>query len=583
MWPGPHSSTADFLKYLCRRFGGVEIKMSIITLKKSNCRSCFKCGSHCPVKSIRFTGDGACIIADECILCGNCFVVCPQDAKQISSELERVKGFLRDGEQVFVSLAPSFVSNYENVGIDEISFALTRMGFAGVEETAIGATIVKNEYERILREEKRDVVISSCCHSVNLLVQKYFPSLVDCLADVMSPMLAHCRQIKETYPDAKCVFVGPCISKKDEATSCGGIVDAVLTFDELSAWLREENVDLDKEAKKITKSRARLFPTVGGILDTMNCTEEGYAYLTVDGVENCMDALRDIEAGLLHSCFIEMSGCNGSCLNGPVMAKNDRSLVRDCKTIRDFAGEEDFFAEYKQDSVKREFKPIRIDGSMPSEAEIREILLLMGKTTKEDELDCGSCGYDTCREKAISVCRGKSEPSACLPLLRKKAENFSDILVKTAPSGIIVLNEDLEIQKINEEAEGILCIPASRSVIGEPLREFIDDISPFMAVKFTGKNIIAERCNLARYDKCVVQNIVYDRDDGVIVCFMRDVTEDEREREKKEALSRQTVEVADRVVERQMRIVQEIASLLGETAAETKIALTKLKESLNDE
>ena len=171
-----------------------------LTLKKSNCKNCYKCIRHCPVKSIRFSANQAHIIGEDCILCGQCFVVCPQNAKQIVDETEKAKVFLLSGSPVYVSLAPSFAANYAGVGINGMRKALKRLGFADVEETAIGATMVKREYERILREEQPDVLISSCCHSLNLLVQKYFPGALPFLANVQSPMQAHCSDIKRRHP-----------------------------------------------------------------------------------------------------------------------------------------------------------------------------------------------------------------------------------------------------------------------------------------------------------------------------------------------------------------------------------------------
>ena len=190
--------------------------MDCLTLKKSNCKNCYKCIRHCPVKAIRFSGNQAHIIGDECILCGHCFVVCPQNAKEIVNETEKVRVLLQS-YPVYVSLAPSFIANYEGVGINAMRTALKKLGFADVEETALGATVVKNEYDRLLREEKRDIVISSCCHSVNLLIQKYFPKELPYLADVLSPMQAHCADLKRRHPGAKTVFIGPCVAKKDEA------------------------------------------------------------------------------------------------------------------------------------------------------------------------------------------------------------------------------------------------------------------------------------------------------------------------------------------------------------------------------
>ena len=221
--------------------------MECLTLKKSNCKNCYKCIRHCPVKSIRFTGNQAYIIGDECIMCGQCFVVCPQNAKQITDETEKVKVFLQSGVPVVVSLAPSFVANFDGVGIESMREALKQLGFYDVEETAIGATIVKREYDRICNEEGRDIIITSCCHSVNLLIQKHFPKLIPYLADVLSPMQAHCKEIKKRIPNAKTVFIGPCVAKKDEAQRYEGLVDAVLTFDELSAWLKSKNIVPEKK------------------------------------------------------------------------------------------------------------------------------------------------------------------------------------------------------------------------------------------------------------------------------------------------------------------------------------------------
>lgn len=557
--------------------------MDCLTLKKSNCKNCYKCIRHCPVKSIRFSGNQAHIIGNECILCGQCFVVCPQNAKEIVDETEKVRVLLQSGAPVYVSLAPSFVANYDGVGIESMRDALKKLGFADAEETAIGATIVKREYERILSEEKRDVLISSCCHSINLLIQKYFPNELPCLADVVSPMQAHCKDIRSRHPDAKTVFIGPCVAKKDEAEHYQGIVDAVLTFEELTAWLKSENIELEKKMDASEESRARFFPTTGGILKTMAQNEPGYTYLAVDGVENCIAALRDIENGNIHHCFIEMSACVGSCVGGPVMEKYHRSPVKDYMAVAGYAGERDFpVAQPDLVQVKKNFEYIEKKLQPPTETEINSILRQMGKFKPSDELNCGSCGYDTCRDKAIAIYQGKAEISMCLPFLKEKAENFSDTIVKNTPNGIIVLNESLEVQQINSAAREIMNIRSASDIMGEQVVRILDP-AVFVEVLSSGRGVYNQRTYLAEYKRYVEQTVVYDRDYHLLICIMRDVTDEENEREKKENISRQTVEIADRVVDKQMRIVQEIASLLGETAAETKIALSKLKESITDE
>ncbi len=557
--------------------------MDCLTLKKSNCKNCYKCIRHCPVKSIRFSGNQAYIIGNECILCGQCFVVCPQNAKQIVDETEKVKVILQGDEPVVVSLAPSFVANYEGVGIDSMRKALKQLGFYDVEETAVGATIVKNEYERMIDEESRDVIITSCCHSVNLLIQKYFPRELDFLADVLSPMQAHCLDIKRRIPGAKTVFVGPCVAKKDEAQHYEGIVDAVLTFDELTAWLASENIELCGDEEENENSRARFFPTTGGILKTLSKENPNYTYMAIDGTQNCIEALKDIESGKIHRCFIEMSACSGSCIGGPVMEKFHRSPVKDYMAVAKFAGKKDFEVSTPDSlSLRKEFTEIERKLQPPSEEEIREILRQMGKTRKSDELNCGSCGYDTCREKAIAIYHGKAEISMCLPYLKDKAESFSDTIVRNTPNGLIVLNEKLEVQQINKAALKILNIRYASDVMGDQVVRIMEP-ADFLDVLNKGRNIHNKRVYLAEYEKYVEETIVYDREYRLLVCILRDVTAEEMQREKKEDISRQTVEIADRVVDKQMRIVQDIASLLGETAAETKIALSKLKESISDE
>ena len=557
--------------------------MSCLTLKKSNCKNCYKCIRHCPVKSIRFSGNQAHIVGNECILCGQCFVVCPQNAKQIVDDTEKVKVLIQSGDPVYVSLAPSFIANYTGIGINGMRAALKKLGFADAEETALGASVVKTEYEKMLAEGDRDIVISSCCHSINLLIQKYFPSELPLLADVLSPMQAHCTSLKQRHPEAKTVFIGPCVAKKDEAEHYAGIVDAVLTYEELTKWLEAEHITPEPDMDETEESRARFFPTTGGILKTMAQNAPGYTYVAIDGVENCMAALRDIESGKVHKCFIEMSACIGSCVGGPVMEKYHRAPIADYTAVAHYTGKKDFnVTQPDSEEIRKIFEPIELRNGTPSDAEIAEILKKMGKNRPEDELNCGSCGYNTCREKAIAIYHGKAEISMCLPYLKDKAESFSDCIVNNTPNGLIVVNDSLEVQQINAAARKIMNIRYSSDVLGDQLVRILDP-APFLKVLESKRSLRDYRVYLAEYKKYVEQTIVYDMNYHMLVCIMRDVTDEENEREKKESISRQTVEIADKVVDKQMRIVQEIASLLGETAAETKIALTKLKESISDE
>lgn len=555
-----------------------------LTLKKSNCKNCYKCIRHCPVKSIRFSANQAHIVENECILCGQCFVVCPQDAKEIVNDIEKAKVLIQSDDPVYASIAPSFIANYNGIGIESLKKALLKLGFYDVEETAIGATYVKNEYEKMVKDGEHNIIISSCCNTVNLLIQKYFPRALKYLANVLSPMQAHCSDIKKRNPKAKTIFIGPCLSKKEEADRYKGIVDCVLTFEELTNWLNDEGIELEKvEEKVIDHSKTRLFPTTGGILKTMNCSESEYNYLAIDGVENCINTLKDIENGSVSKCFIEMSACVGGCIAGPIIEKKHCSHLKDYVLVNNYAGNKDFeVTQLESKYYIKNFAPIDLHKDMPSEYDIAQILKQMGKTKKSDELNCGSCGYNTCREKAIAIYQGKAQISMCLPYLKEKAESFSDSIVSNTPNALIVLNDKFEVQQINAAAKKLLHIKSDSDVLGDQVVRILDPV-PFIKVLDTKVNLRNKKVYLAEYEKYVEQTIIYDANCHLLICIMRDVTEMTKEKSKKEEISKQTIEIADKVVDKQMRIVQEIASLLGETAAETKIALTKLKESITDE
>jgi iron only hydrogenase large subunit-like protein/uncharacterized Fe-S cluster-containing protein len=567
-----------------------------LTLKTGDCKNCYKCIRHCPVKSIRFFNNQAHIIDDECILCGNCFVACPQKAKEIRSDIEKAEALLEGGAPVYVSVAPSFAANYAArpdkgdggaLSIRRMEGALKKLGFAGAEETALGAAVVKRRYDAMIDAEEQEVIISSCCPSVNLLIQKYYPEALPWIAPVLSPMQVHCADLKRRHPGAKTLFAGPCISKKAEAEMYG-LADCVLTFAELSRWFEKKNITLDADDPEGGKGRAdethtltRAFPTSAGILHTMEKKNSRYAYLAVDGIDNCKAAIEDILEGRLGKCFIEMSACTGSCIGGPAMGKR-RSPVRDYVAIRSRAGNRDFeTGEFPDEDLRQTFKTLLPRKVHFGKNAVDEVLRQIGKTRPEDELNCGTCGYNTCRDKARAVLEGKASLTMCLPYLIGKAESFSDDIIRHTPNGIIVLNESLEVQQINAAACKLLNIAAG-NILGDQVVRILDPV-PFLEVCREEKNSYNGRVYLADYGKHVDQTILYDKNYHIIICIMRDVTEETNRKEAKESFNRNAMEITDRVIEKQMRTVQEIASLLGETTAETKIALTKLKESLIDD
>ena len=556
-----------FLPARCWRSWGGSRNEQIPAAQKSNCKNCYKCIRNCPVKSIKFADGQANIIPDECILCGRCFVNCPQDAKQIRDDVPRVKEMIASGKKVIASVAPSFIAEFPLMDFAAMKDALLKLGFADAQETAIGATIVKTEYEKMIASGKHDVIISSCCHSVNALIQKYYPSVLPYLADVLSPMLAHCRVIKEENPGACAVFIGPCISKKEEAELYGEC-DVALTYEELEAWMNEAGVVPAGDSTEPDEGkRGRFFPIKGGIIKSMHTENTGFTYLAVDGVQNCIAAIKEIESGALKNCFIEMNACEGACINGPAISHHHKPLLSGEVKVVAFAGDDEFRVAMPIDTFKN-IPYIGTHEKIPGEAAIKEILAKMGKTSPEQELNCGSCGY-----------QGKADLSMCLPFLKEKAETFSGYVINNTPNAIFVLDENLCVQQINKAGCALFNLKTPSDILGSPIVRLLNP-ADYLGVMTSGVPIKEKKHYLAEYKKYVAETIVYDHEYHIVFSIMRDITSEEERQSERSELCNKTVAITNEVIEKQMRVVQEIASLLGETTAETKIALTQLKDAL---
>jgi len=555
----------------------------ILNLNKNNCTDCYKCIRDCSVKAITFAHDTAEIVHNECILCGRCYVTCPQKAKQVRNDVQRVKDAIASGRRVVCSLAPSFIANFRIRSLDVIADALKSLGFAEVQETAIGAQLVSEEYARIMEEGKLHVLISSCCPSINMLIRKYHPTMLPYLAKVLTPMEAHCKLIKEQQPDAFTVFIGPCIAKKQESDE-GSFTDVALTFDELADWFSEAGVVLPYEHVDPASegALARLYPATGGVLKA-TAKVKGYRRIAIDGIDNCRAVFTEIENDEFGKVFIEMSACEGSCVNGPCIRDHAERRLKGALRVDTFSGsgETPFEVEQKPD-IRTTYA---FDGGhkmqFGSEA-IRDMLFKMGKTSPEKELNCGSCGYPTCRDKAIAILEGKAKIEMCLPFLKEKAESFSDTIIHNTPTAIIVMDEDLVVQQINPSAIRMFKLKDASEILQEHVVRILDPRNYQMIVN-AALHTQNHKHFLADYDLYVDETILYDRQYHVVITLIRDVTEHEKLRIQGSELKQQTVEITNKVIDKQMRIVQEIASLLGETTAETQIALNRLKDAMTHE
>ena len=551
----------------------------------NDCRSCYKCIRSCPTKSISFLDGHAQIVQNECVYCGRCYIVCPQNCKIVRDDLLNARRLVMEGD-TYASLAPSFQAAFPDTSLQTVVDALLKLGFKGVEETAIGATIVKREYERLIHEGDEKLIISTCCHSINLLVEKHYPAAKKHLAPVLSPMLAHGLDLKKRHPGAKVVFIGPCISKKDEIDRYPGYVDCVLTFPELKRWLGESQVELsiDGAVKKKEESRARLFPIEGGILKTMDQEPAaGYSYLAISGMERCISALEDIVAGKIkQKVFIEMSACPGSCIAGPMVSKTERALVSDYLAVQDSAGEKDFVVdEFDPKELDKRFASLEVKALEPSEEEIRSVLLKIGKKEKKDELNCSSCGYPTCRDKAIAVLRGKANLEMCLPYLMNKAESFSNMVVEQSDNAIVILSPSLSIILANPRMASLLGAGDGKELIGKDIASFLDP--EIFAEALAGHDTYRKKVYLAEYGRYMEVSVNFESRYQILIGIYHDVTSEEKKRKKEEEIAEKAASITTSVIEKNMRAVQEIASLLGESTAATKVALNELKDALRGE
>lgn len=569
--------------------------MSIIQFKEANCKNCYRCIRSCQVKSIAFRNEQAEIIEKECILCGHCFLECPQNAKSIQSDVEKVKEYIKKGEKVYVSLAPSYVGIFKGANIAKMSAALKKLGFAHVEETAIGAAQVSLQYAELLQKHEMKNIITTSCPTSVLLVERHYPELIPYLAPVVSPMMAHCRMMKQVYgPRIKVVFIGPCISKKFECADVAindGSLNNVLMFEELRDWFLQEGIrveDMDVDAREMRAAMHRLYPIPGGIIRTIGRdARQNYKNIAVDGIENCIEALKSLRDEELSGFFIEMSACPGSCLGGPGMKSCDVSYMaaKDAVIKNAASRVADASAVPLTENAKAAFHKRFIDRSvkrpMPTEEQIQAILNQTGKTTPDKHLNCGSCGYSTCRDKAIAVFQGKADVKMCMPYMREKAESISNVVIDNTPNGIIILDKDLNILEYNPAAAVLLKLNG-RPVVGEPLMSIIDCES-LDIVRQKGVNLLDEKVYYEELDLAVEQSIVCVKENAIYIVLLKDITNEKRQHEKIGQMREETMDIAQKVIEKQMRVAQEIASLLGETTAETKLALTTLKKSISAE
>lgn len=567
--------------------------MAIIDFKATKCRHCYKCVRNCEVKAIMVRDGRAEIMPDNCILCGRCLQICPQSAKTLVSDLDKVKLMIRSGERVIVSMAPSYMGLLKYRTIGQVRAALLQLGFEDVRETSEGAALVTAEYARLLEEGKMENIITTCCPSVNDLIEKYYPQLTKYLAPVVSPMIAHGMMIKQQLgAEVKVVFLGPCIAKKKEAQDIrhAGYIDAVLNFNDISRWLNDEDIAIeeceDLPFDHMDPKVNRLYPVTNGVVSSVLATQkqaDGYRKFYVHGETNCMDLCKSMVRGEITGCFIEMNMCSGGCIKGPTVS--DPSISRfkvkldmEETIAREPVADEVTAPEIAAVNLHKVFMDQSPKDPVPTQEEIRHILAMTGKKKPDDELNCGACGYPTCREKAIAVFQKKAELNMCIPFMYEKSESFANLVMETSPNIVIIVDENMKIMEYSAVGEKYFGKTRAEA-LQMYLYEFIDPVD-FQWVLDTHQNIHGKKVSYPEYKLDTLQNLVYIEKENVVLATFIDITKEEEQARLDYEKKLDTIDLAQRVIHKQMMVAQEIAGLLGETTAETKTTLTTLCKTL---
>jgi len=563
--------------------------MHPISTRRADCKDCYRCLRVCPVQAISVQDGQARVQEEKCILCGKCVLECPQKAKLIKSEVYKVRDFLTSSSKVVLSIAPSFSAYFTEETSQSLLPKIRALGFAAVEETSIGARYTSDAYRKFFIESQSPV-ISSCCPVIVNLVEIYFLDLIANLAPVASPAIAHGLSIKERWGwDTKVVFAGPCIAKMVER-GMGGRVDAVLTFSQLAAMLAEnEDFGNYQSEESIVKEKieTRLFPLPGGTIRSfMGDNLLDYQVETVTGLKECWHTLTGIRAGRLDLKFVELMACRGGCIDGPEMDHSKSLPERKRKVIdyyRQFKGlPEKAIYPVTPNLLVRHFKPRSYREEPVPEEAVKEILAQIGKYSEKDEKNCGGCGYKTCREKAMAVYRGYAELEMCMSYMKSKAESTAHTIVNSTPNGVIVFDKNLQIKELNPAAKTFFSF--YRLDIGSNLADYMD-VTHFLKVITTG---VPLKNHLVGYDELDLwtRQIVVPMDnckDNLYMVIITDITESVREKQKKERMQQEIFSKAQHVINNQMLVAQQIAGLLGETTAETKITLLELIKYFNKE
>ena len=557
---------------------------------KNECHDCYKCIRECHVKAISIQNGHASVIPEKCIACGNCVKACPSNAKRVRNDIEKVKNLFRAQKEVYVSLAPSWAGIFEHSPAKMISI-LKKIGFKHVSETALGAQEVSIETSRIINNSENGLFISSACPVIVDYIRYYNKKFINNIVPIVSPALTHAKMLKEMYGDKiAIVFIGPCIAKKNEADRHPELIDAALTFEELKYWVAEEftstqSIELNPNEKFVPESahEGSLYAIEGGMNETIKMNDifkNDIQLLNISSIENLEKALSGLDLKAINKkIFIEALACEGGCLAGPCNSSKKPEVLRVSDALAKIEKRDTIPIEPKA-VVVEEYTEKNIEKPSFSYEKIRSTLKKIGKHGEVDELNCGGCGYNTCRELVTAILADQAEPSMCVSYMRKIAMRKAAAMLRCMPSAIVMVDNDLKVVESNEAFMRMFCgemydVFAERpeGINGACIDRIVDFADLFRLTLKTSNDIHKERYP--------VKNRLYDIttfsiEKGELVgAIITDVTQTELGREK-------IAHRAQEVISKNVAIVQDIARLLGEHMVETELLLSSIAQDYDD-
>ncbi len=553
----------------------------------NECQDCYKCVRHCHCKAIRIVNARAAVIPELCVSCGECVKVCPAEAKKIRSDLSRAQYLLHSGAKVYASIAPSYVGYFKDIPIGRLAAALKRLGFVGASETAIGAQFVSAQTAELLKQAGPGVYLSTACPASVDFIRKYYPAWTDNFLPVASPVMAHCKYLKQIYgDDIKIIFVGPCAAKKNEADRNPDDLSLAITFAALESWLKSEGISLDKMNEEplvpVQAEEGRVYSIEGGMNETLRSPEVDARLLAVSGLPNIARLIEKVDLAPLKESgskiFVEMLACDGGCVNGPVMGRESSRIDILLETAAHAPHRSSVGREVPV-NIQQLIYPDRHSEPQPEEAAILQALHRIGKYSAEDELNCGGCGYNSCREFAKAMLDGKAETSMCLSYLRKISQKTSNALIRYIPVAVVLAGQDLQVIECNRHfaelcgEDTLLAFDACGNLNGAYLDSMIDFTDLFESVLANGGEI--EKFNQVSGEKILNISVFTINEGQTVGAVIQDVTQNELKRE-------QIAERAKEVIRKNVMTVQKIARYLGEHMADTEILLKEVAGTYTD-